>query len=204
MINIVNLKIDYNKKNIIENFNLSIKKGEKVVITGVSGSGKSSILKAILGFIIPSSGDILINGERLTAKTVNSFRRNMCYVSQGIDFPNEKISVLIEEIFNYKNNKKYKKNIEKLEHYLKLFNLDSSILEKNIDELSGGEKQRIGIVIALLLDREIFILDEITSALDSEMKKKTVNYFLNADKTVIAVSHDSEWIELGIAREVRI
>ena len=73
---------------------------------------------------------------------------------------------------------------------LKEFNLDSNILSKNINQLSGGEKQRLAFVIIILLDRKIWILDEITSSLDQDMKEKVINYILNTNKTVILVSHD--------------
>ena len=204
MIELHNLKIAYKDKTVIENFNLNVSSGEKVIIKGVSGSGKSSILKAILGFVIPASGDIFFNNERITGKNISYFRTIFSYVSQGIELRNEKVIVLIEEIFNFKQNKKFKNNLEKMEELLDFFNLKKEILEKNLDELSGGEKQRIGIITSILLDRDIFLLDEITSALDSEMKKKTVNYFLKSSKTVIIVSHDNEWSESGIAREVKI
>ena len=204
MVEIINLKIAYNNKTVVDNFNLNVKKGEKIIIKGISGSGKSSILKALLGFIIPESGDIFIEGERLNSKNVTNLRRKFAYISQGIELRNEKISDLISEIFRFKHNKNKQINLINLDSMLSFFNLSIEIKDKNLEELSGGEKQRIGIVIAILLDKEIYILDEITSALDSDLKKKSVEYFLKSNKTVIIVSHDSEWSELGIAREVKI
>lgn len=204
MVEIINLKIVYNKKTVIDNFNLKVKKGEKIIIKGVSGSGKSSILKSLLGFVIPESGDILIDGERVTGNSITKLREKFAYISQGVDLRNDTVSLLIEEIFNFKQNKKKKKNLENTEKLFEFFNLSLSVQDKNLEELSGGEKQRIGIIIAILLDREIFILDEITSALDSNLKKKTVDYFVNSEKTVIAVSHDSEWNVSGKVREVKI
>jgi putative ABC transport system ATP-binding protein len=204
MIKIINLKIEYNKKIIVDNFNLNIKNGEKVILKGVSGSGKSSILKAILGFILPESGDIFIDEVRVTGKSITKLREKFSYISQGVDLRNEKVSFLIDEIFNFKQNKQNKKNLENLDVLFEFFQLPISIKDKNLEELSGGEKQRVGIVIAILLDREIYILDEITSALDLELKKKTVDYFLKSEKTVIIVSHDREWSESQKAREVNI
>ena len=204
MVEIINLKIAYNNKTVVDNFNLNVKKGEKIIIKGISGSGKSSILKALLGFIIPESGDIFIVGERLNSKTVTNLRGKFTCISQGIELRNEKISDLISEIFRFKHNKNKQINLINLDLMLSFFNLSIEIKDKNLEELSGGEKQRIGIVIAILLDKEIYILDEITSALDSDLKKKSVEYFLKSNKTVIIVSHDSEWCELGIAKVVKI
>jgi putative ABC transport system ATP-binding protein len=77
---------------------------------------------------------------------------------------------------------------------MKELELEKDILDKNFENLSGGEKQRIGILIALLLERDIFLLDEATSALDSELKKKVVDHFLKHEEwTLFIISHDREW-----------
>jgi putative ABC transport system ATP-binding protein len=82
---------------------------------------------------------------------------------------------------------------------MKELELEKDILEKNFETLSGGEKQRIGILIALMLGRDIFLLDEATSALDSGLKKKVVDNFLkNEDWTVFIISHDKEWERNGV------
>ena len=72
--------------------------------------------------------------------------------------------------------------------------LEDDILDKNFQELSGGEKQRIGILIALLLNRDIYLLDEVTSALDVNLKKTVADYFLARENwTLLVISHDREW-----------
>ena len=72
--------------------------------------------------------------------------------------------------------------------------LEHDILDKNFQELSGGEKQRIGILTSLLLNRDIYLLDEVTSALDMKLKKKVADYFLaQEDWTLLIISHDQEW-----------
>ena len=82
---------------------------------------------------------------------------------------------------------------------MKELELNQDILEKNFENLSGGEKQRIGILIALMLERDVFLLDEVTSALDSELKKKVVDHFLkHKDWTLFIISHDREWERDGV------
>lgn len=77
---------------------------------------------------------------------------------------------------------------------MKEFELEKDTLGKNFENLSGGEKQRLGILIALMLGRDIFLLDEATSALDSELKKRVVDHFLkHEDWTLFVISHDKEW-----------
>jgi putative ABC transport system ATP-binding protein len=78
-----------------------------------------------------------------------------------------------------------------LDNYLDFFEIPVSFLDKNIEELSGGEKQRIAIINALLLERKIFLLDEISSSLDNSLKIKTIDFFLTKpDFTVLYISHD--------------
>lgn len=190
MIQFKNINLKFKEKVILENFNLVVKKGEKILITGNSGKGKSTILKILLGFKVPNSGDILVKNIHLNEKTINSIRKNLSYMPQSTPFLNENIENIISKIFSYKANCSKILNYEKLFEHLNYFDLDRSILNKNINELSGGEKQRLAFIINILLNRDIWILDEITSSLDVDMKEKVTNYILNSDKTVILVSHD--------------
>lgn len=78
------------------------------------------------------------------------------------------------------------------------FELHQNILQKNFSELSGGEKQRVSIVMANLINSNVFLLDEITSALDTHLKRKTVKFFYNKENiTIVCISHDKEWRTLS-------
>ena len=104
-----------------------------------------------------------------------------------------KVKNLLDEIFSYRTNKE-KLDHEKLRVFMQELELEGNILDKNFQELSGGEKQRIGILIALLLNRDIYLLDEVTSALDMNLKKKVSDYFLaREDWKLLVISHDREW-----------
>lgn len=190
MINFKNISIKFNDKIILNNFNLIVNAGEKILISGVSGKGKTTLLKLLLGFSTPNSGSILVDNLELNEQTINIIRNKIGYMPQSTPFLNVKVEKLIHTIFNYKENLKTKLDMSILIQTLKEFNLDSNILSKNINQLSGGEKQRLAFVIIILLDRKIWILDEITSSLDQDMKEKVINYILNTNKTVILVSHD--------------
>ncbi|MGL5278581.1 MAG: ATP-binding cassette domain-containing protein [Cetobacterium sp.] len=190
MIDFKNINIKFNNKIVLNDFNLIINEGEKVLISGVSGKGKTTLLKLLLGFSIPNSGDILVDNLKLNEQNINIIRNKIGYMPQSTPFLNVKIEKLIHTIFNYKENLKTKLDMDVLIKTLKEFNLDASILSKNINQLSGGEKQRFAFVIIILLDRKIWVLDEITSSLDQDMKEKVINYILNTNKTVILVSHD--------------
>lgn len=190
MINFKNISIKFNNKIVLHNFNLVVNTGEKILISGVSGKGKTTLLKLLLGFSTPNSGSILVDNLELNEQTINIIRNKIGYMPQSTPFLNIKIEKLIHTIFNYKENLKTKLDMSILIQTLKEFNLDSNILSKNINQLSGGEKQRLAFVIIILLDRKIWVLDEITSSLDQDMKEKVINYILNTNKTVILVSHD--------------
>lgn len=190
MISFKNISIKFNNKIVLNNFNLVVNPGEKILISGVSGKGKTTLLKLLLGFSTPNSGNIFVDNLELNEQNINIIRNKIGYMPQSTPFLNVKIEKLIHTIFNYKENLKTKLDMDILIKTLKEFNLDSSILSKNINQLSGGEKQRLAFVIIILLDRKIWILDEITSSLDQDMKEKVTNYILNTNKTVILVSHD--------------
>lgn len=191
MINFKNISLKFNDKIILNNFNLIVNAGEKILISGVSGKGKTTLLKLLLGFSTPNSGSILVDNLELNEQTINIIRNKIGYMPQSTPFLNVKVEKLIHTIFNYKENLKTKLDMSILIQTLKEFNLDSNILSKNINQLSGGEKQRLAFVIIILLDRKIWVLDEITSSLDQDMKEKVINYILNTNKTVILVSHDN-------------
>lgn len=190
MIIFKNISIKFNNKIVLNNFNLVVNPGEKILISGVSGKGKTTLLKLLLGFSTPNSGNIFVDNLELNEQNINIIRNKIGYMPQSTPFLNVKIEKLIHTIFNYKENLKTKLDMDILIKTLKEFNLDSSILSKNINQLSGGEKQRLAFVIIILLDRKIWVLDEITSSLDQDMKEKVTNYILNTNKTVILVSHD--------------
>ena len=190
MIIFQNISIKFNNRIILENFNLNIKTGEKILISGVSGKGKTTLLKILLGFTLPNSGNIFVDNLELNEQNINIIRNKIAYMPQSTPFLNIKVEQIINTIFNYKQNLNIKFQMSKLIEILKEFNLDSSILSKDINQLSGGEKQRLAFVILILLDREIWVLDEVTSSLDQDMKEKVINYILNSNKTVVLVSHD--------------
>lgn len=189
-----NIDISFDDKLVIQNFNLSIEKGDKILITGRSGCGKSSILKLLLGFVKPIKGQIFFKEEVINSSNVWELRKETSYVSQDMDIGGGSIKDYLKSIFDLKANKDLNVSENKLIDTLNYFNLNKAILNKNIEELSGGEKQRLIIVISILLDRRIVLLDEITSALDEDIKKVVIDYFLNKeDKTSIIIAHDKEW-----------
>lgn len=191
MLEIDGITIAYDSGAVQENVSLAVSRGEKVCLCGASGSGKSSILQCILGFVVPQQGSIRIDGIQLTEKTVWSLRRMIGYVAQEPDLGEGTVGEIVERPFSFRANHSLSKNLDQLPVFLKRFGLDESIVSKDISSLSGGEKQRIGLIITLLLDRPLLLLDEISSALDPECKQAVVDYLMESEQTVLLVSHDS-------------
>jgi putative ABC transport system ATP-binding protein len=188
-----NAGIRFGSKKVLSNFYLCIPKGKKILMKGKSGTGKSTLLKIILGFEKLSEGSVYYRGRSLSPQVAWQVRKDIAYVSQDMDLGEGPVRDLIDEVRSYHSNRE-KVDPEKLHILMRELELEKDILEKNFENLSGGEKQRIGILISLLLEREIFLLDEATSALDSGLKKKVVDHFLkHKDWTLFVVSHDREW-----------
>ena len=183
----------FGSKKVISDFSIRILRGRKILLRGKSGTGKSTLFKMLLGFEKPSEGSLYYRGKPVNSQVAWEIRKEVSYVSQDTDLGEGPVKDLLDEIFTYLPNRE-KRSPEKLNTLMKEFELEKDILNKNFENLSGGEKQRIGILIALMLGRDIFLLDEATSALDSELKKRVVDHFLkHEDWTLFVISHDKEW-----------
>ncbi len=187
-----NIGISFNNKKVLSGFNLSVKKKQKVLLRGKSGVGKTTLLKILLGFTKPAEGTLYFRNQVIDSRTCWEARKEIAYVLQDTDLGEGKVKNLLDEIFSYRTNKE-KLDHEKLRVFMQELELKGNILDKNFQELSGGEKQRIGILIALLLNRDIYLLDEVTSSLDVNLKKKVSDFFLSReDWTLFVISHDRE------------
>lgn len=189
-----NVSFSFKTKRIFDHFNLKIVPGEKVQIKGESGVGKTTLFKLILGFVRPDEGTVLFDEEVLDAKSVWRARRSMAYVSQDMSIGEGNVKEFLADLFSYEANRKLNVKREQIIALFREFSLSEDLYESNISDLSGGEKQRIAIIASILIDRQVYLLDEITSALDEALKKSIANYFLDMqDKTVLIISHDPVW-----------
>ncbi len=202
MIKFKDVNLSYNGKKIIHNLTFEINKGDKIVFSGKSGSGKSSIFNLLMGFAEPDTGEIIFNKEHINEKSVWNIRKKVAYIDQDVSLGKGKVIALFDLVSGLKTNASLDFNQTDIDGLLTYFELEKDIIDKDIGELSGGERQRLAIVIAIILKREIFFLDEITSSLDKELKKKVVDYFVGEKNiTCLVNSHDSVWID---NRDVKI
>ncbi|MGL5054964.1 MAG: ABC transporter ATP-binding protein [Fusobacteriaceae bacterium] len=190
MIKIEKANLKFNDKTIFNDLNFNINKGEKVIIRAHSGRGKSTLLKVIMGFQKLTSGKVEVDGLELNISNIEKIREKISYLPQSINFRNQTIKEVIENIFSFKKNRSLKVDNEKLMFLIEELKLEKDILEKNFDFLSGGEKQRVALIIAFLMNKEIILLDESIASLDVVLKERVMRYLLQLDKTVILVTHD--------------
>ncbi|HDQ26774.1 MAG TPA: ATP-binding cassette domain-containing protein [bacterium] len=205
MLEFVDASLSFGGKALFSGLNLRIKRGEKAVFTGKSGTGKTSIMNMILGFQRPGTGLVKYNGRPINDKTAWEVRKNTAYVSQDIYIGNGTAGDVIDEIFSYRANAGVRPSPKEKGEALGVFRLRPEILEKNLNECSGGEKQRLALAAALLLKRGLFLLDEPTSALDDGLKKKIAGFFINnPGYTCVIASHDSAWLRTKKAKIIRV
>ena len=202
MIKVSGLKKSFGDLKVLKGIDQHVRKGEKIVLIGPSGSGKSTFLRCLNLLETPTEGEILIEGESITApKTnVNKLREKMGMVFQHFNlFPHlsviENITLAPIKVKKKNASDANKKAIE----FLNIVGL-SDKADSYPGQLSGGQKQRIAIARALAMEPDIMLFDEPTSALDPEMVGEVLEVMknlANAVMTMVVVTH-----EMGFAREV--
>jgi ABC-type bacteriocin/lantibiotic exporter with double-glycine peptidase domain len=193
-----NLSLAYDGDLIQRNLSFEVKSATKVCLKGRSGCGKTTVLKALAGLIIPDSGIITIGDEALTEQSVWHLRKYIAYVSQEPDMGEGTVWSRIQRPFDYVSN--FDITCERFEvlDYFQQFHLSEKLLEQDVSQLSGGQKQRVAIIISLMLKRPVLLLDEPVSAMDQENKAAFREFLLNDRKrTVLFVSHDDSILDIA-------
>ncbi|ENU62612.1 MULTISPECIES: ABC transporter ATP-binding protein [Acinetobacter] len=194
-----NVSFAYNDKNVIDQFNLTIRPGEKIGIVGRSGAGKSTLIQLLLHFYHINQGRILIDGQDIDDVTQDSLRKNIALVTQDTSLLHRTVAENIkygrpdatdEEMFEAVRKAKAEEFIPNLTDLRGKKGYEAYVGERGV-KLSGGQRQRIAIARVFLKDAPILILDEATSALDSEVEAAIQNSLddLMQGKTVIAIAH---------------
>lgn len=172
---------------VLKNISLTFEKGKKYALLGESGCGKSTVLKVLMGYYDNYEGNISFNGKEIKNIDKDSIRKKISYISQN-NF------VIDDNLFNNLTlgNKEYKNDqLEQVIYDTGLQQVVGNYKESsNVKNLSGGEKQRIGVARALLKKSNIIFMDEGTSALDSVTASIIEkNILLDKDRTLVAVLH---------------
>jgi len=189
------VKFNFKDKEIFNGINLRINKGEKILVYGDSGEGKSILLDIICGFREPISGEILINEKRIDSQSFGFLQKRVGLISQNISLVN---SSLIENVGFGKKISEI--DINKVKESLKLSGLeefcnDQKLLNFRINSdfknISEGQAKRLGLARLIYFDKKIILLDETTANLDKKLEKEILDDLLkNIDLTLILVTHD--------------
>ncbi len=198
IIEILNLSKNFDNKNILKKINLKIIKGESLVIIGKSGSGKSLLMKCVLGILKPSQGEILIKNKNFFS--VKRDEQDLILKSIGVTFQGNALfdSMRIWENISFKlsqnNFFKFSQLKEKVEFSLNQVGLSNSIMYQFPSQLSGGMQKRVAIARAIIDEPEILIFDEPTSGLDPVTGNKINSLIIDNVKrlgsTSITITHD--------------
>lgn len=180
----------------VENINLRIERGEFVCFIGTSGGGKTTTLRMINGMLIPTGGDITVDGKNIHDIDPIELRRSIGYVIQNIGLmPHMTIRdniTLVPKLLKWPKEKRDARAKE----LIKMVELPEEFLDRYPSELSGGQQQRIGVIRALAADQQIILMDEPFGALDpltrEALQRLVKRLQQQMGRTIIMVTHDMD------------
>jgi len=180
----------------LNKFSFDIAKGEKIVIKGQTGSGKSTLTNIILGLLNPTEGRILIDNVLINSENVKNWQKNIAIVPQTVFLNDatilENIAIALDTSAIDLNKVENSAKIAQIDNFIKSLpnRYNEKVGERGV-RLSGGQRQRVGIARALYRDAKVIILDEPTNALDTETEKLVMDSILQLSKdiTLIMISH---------------
>ena len=185
MIEIKNINKKFGKLEVLNNVNLTFNKGECIALIGPNGCGKTTLIKSILGMVIPTKGDILFNQKSIIKRY--KYREQIGYMPQIGRYPDYMtVGQIIEMIKKIRNS-----DHELDEDLIKGFELEK-IFDKQMRTLSGGTTQKVSAILAFLFNPEVLILDEPTAGLDplaSEILKEKIIKERKKGKLILITSH---------------
>ena len=200
MIDVKGLKKNYGGLQVLKGVDLTINKGDCVVLVGPSGCGKSTFLRCLNRLEEPDGGHVIFNGKEVTDHDIDHVRQKMGMVFQHFNlFPHLTVKqnlCLAPELLKLKSKEEASKRAEELLARVGLSD-KANVFPKS---LSGGQQQRIAIARALAMDPDVILFDEPTSALDPEMVGEVLELMkelAHTGITMLVVTH-----EMGFAREV--
>ena len=210
MIQFHNVSLSYQRESAaLDDVTLKVPKGDFVFVTGPSGAGKSTLLRLVYAALVPTRGQVLVDGQnitRLTPAQIPLLRRGIGVVFQDFKLlPNrtvmENVAITLE-VLGWGS-----KDIgRKVYHILKQLGLEHKITATP-QRLSGGEQQRVALARALVNEPKILLADEPTGNLDDENKEQILSIFREANirgTTVLVATHDRRVIESSHRRVVAL
>lgn len=193
IIEIENLNFSFGKKEILKNINLEINSGEKTIIIGPNGCGKTTLLRLMSGYLSPNSGKIILKGRNIKNYSTKERSKIIAMMHQNsnsnFDFKVEEVISMGRYPFIPWNGKFDDDDYKIIESAIDLMEL-YDLKEKYISEISGGEKARVMAARTFVQDTELVLMDEPISAMDVKQQIKLMNIINEEDRTFIIVLHD--------------
>ena len=187
----------------LKDVTFAVARGQRIAIMGANGSGKSTLLRILDGLYFPDQGSIQVFGEPLTEERIQDeafafrFRQRVAFVFQNPDVQLFNPTVFDEIAFGPLQMRWPKEQIrQRVEEMLKLFQI-THLKHRSPHRLSGGEKKRVALASALILDPEVLLLDEPTAALDPKSQSMVIDFlagWAGSGKTVVTTTHDLDTV----------
>ncbi|OGO78212.1 MAG: iron ABC transporter ATP-binding protein [Clostridiales bacterium GWB2_37_7] len=192
-----NIYINYNKKEVIKDVSIDVRKGEIVAIIGPNGSGKSTILKTLSRTLKPNKGQILLEGNNIKAMNTKAIAQKLAILPQVRSVPGD---ISVEALVSYGRyphlgfgHRLHKQDFEIIDWAIEKTDL-TQLRHRFVDTLSGGERQRAWIAMALAQNPSILLLDEPTTFLDISYQLETLELIKELNEklglTIVMVLHD--------------
>lgn len=197
MIQLDHVSLSFKDQHILKDFTEHIHPQELVGISGKSGCGKSSLLRAMLGFVPLSEGSIRIDEWTLEPSTIAEIRKKIAYLPQDLNFPVESVRDMVRLPFELHANRQLRFSEEELFDLWARLNLDRKLYDRKVHKISGGQRQRILLSVMAMLHKPLCLIDEPSSALDSDSSEKVLELLhrLREDgSTLVVVSHDQNFL----------
>lgn len=195
-----NVSLCYDKSPVLQDISFSLEKGENMLIVGSNGAGKTTLLKVLSGLLAPCNGKILVNGTIITKENTPTLQKNIAYIPQDLGLI-ESYTVLQNILLGAVHtlswwqtlfNQFPAHHVSKAEQLIADLSL-AELATTKIKYLSGGQKKKVAIARALMLNPEIILTDEMTSDLDHKAAQEVISYFEALQRSnacsVILVEH---------------
>lgn len=180
---------------ILKHINLEVEKGNYLTVVGPSGSGKSTLMRILASMISATGGKVLFDGKSIDSYEPIEYRQRVSYAFQQPTLFGKTVRDNLSFPFEVR-----KKDFDEMKviNYLEMVNLNETYIDKSVNDVSGGEKQRIALLRNLIFPPEVLITDEVTAGLDAENKAivhRMLNEFNDRGLTILRVTHDETEIE---------